>query len=60
MQGTTPKRKKKMQAGFYFVFSALFLAAFITTAAESLRTLCAALVVVLLGEGIPFVEVFLC
>lgn len=49
-----------MQAGFYFVFSALFLAAFTTTAAESLRTLCAALVVVLLGEGIPFVEVFLC
>lgn len=62
MQGTTPKRKKtnKTQAGFYFVFSVLFLAAFITTVAELLRTLCAALEVVFLGEGIPFVEVFLC
>lgn len=35
-----------MQAGFYFVFSVLFLAAFITTVAELLRTLCAAALVV--------------
>lgn len=49
-----------MQAGFYFVFSVLFLAAFITTVAELLRTVCAALVVLLVGEGMPFVEVFLC
>lgn len=40
MRGTTPKKKKKKKqlAGFHFVFSALFLAAFITTVAKLLRT----------------------
>lgn len=35
------KKKKKNLAGLHFVFSALVLAAFITTVAKLLRTLCA-------------------
>lgn len=59
MQGTIPKRKKKCRQAF--TLSSVFLAASITTVAELLRTLCAALVAaVLLREEIPFVVVFLC
>lgn len=59
MQGTIPKRKKK-KCRQAFTLSSVFLAASITTVAELLRTLCAALVAVLLREEIPFVVVFLC
>lgn len=48
MQGTIPKEKKCRLA---FTLSSVLLAASITTVAELLRTLCAALVVVLLREN---------
>lgn len=52
--------QKEKKCRLAFTLSSGFLAASVTTVAELLRTLCAALVVVLLREEIPFVVVFLC